>query len=86
MDRSQRCTELATTVTGSQLVMLQCVWGYMKAIVYARKVNMGEEPFLRIKPQCFVRLDVLWSHRIENVSKQADVTLEDLHEYCCAYL
>jgi len=44
MDWSWRYTELTTTVTGSELNM----WGYMKAMVYAHKVNMTEELLQRI--------------------------------------
>jgi len=33
---------LATTVTGSEHFTLS-LWGYMKAMVYAHKVNTGEE-------------------------------------------
>jgi len=48
MDWSWRCTELATTITGSEPIRLSHVWGYMKAMVYAHKVNMTEELLQRI--------------------------------------
>jgi len=48
------------------------VWGYMKALVYAHKVNMREllNEFSALQEasttlQCFIRLQVLWSHESE---------------------
>jgi len=47
MDWSWRCTELATTVTKAEPIRLPSV-GYMKAMVYAHKVNTTEELLQRI--------------------------------------
>jgi len=47
MDWSWRCTELATTVTGSEPIRLPCV-GYIKTMVYAHKVNTRKELLQRI--------------------------------------
>jgi len=44
MDWSWRCTELVTTVTGSEPIRLPCV-GYM---LYAHKMNTREELLQRI--------------------------------------
>jgi hypothetical protein len=41
MDWLWRCTELATTITGTEPIRLPCV-GYMKAMVYVHKVNRRE--------------------------------------------
>jgi len=66
IDWSWRCTELVTTVTKSEPIRLSCVV-YMKATVYARKVNTTEELLQEFSAlqeasttlQCFVRLQVL---------------------------
>jgi len=46
MDWSWQCTELAATVNGSEPI--NHVWGYMKSVVYAHKVNTREELLQRI--------------------------------------
>jgi CTP synthase (UTP-ammonia lyase) len=60
----------------------------MKAMVYAHKVNIRENYasyFSALQKasttlQCFVRLQVLWSHESENVSKQKEDTSKTLLE------
>jgi hypothetical protein len=64
------------------------VWGYMKAMVYAQKLNTREELLQRLLAlqetsttlQCFVRLQFLWSHESENASKQTENTWNNLLE------
>ena len=64
------------------------VWGYMNVMVYAHKGNTREELLQQIlstarsinNTQCFVRLQVLWSHESENASKQTEDTLNNLLE------
>jgi hypothetical protein len=60
------------------------VWGCMKALVYAHKVDMenysnefSAQQEASTALQCFVRLQVLWSHESENVSKQMEDTLNN---------
>ena len=58
------------------------VWGYMKAMVYEHKFNTRENyssEFSVLQEasttlQCFVSLQVLWSHESENVWKQMEDT------------
>jgi len=58
----------------------------MKAMVYAHKVNMRENYFSDFSAlqeasttlQGFIKLEVLWSHESENVSKQKEDTFEHL--------
>jgi hypothetical protein len=54
-----------------------CVWGYMKAMVYAHKANTREELLQRtlnaersINNVAVLLLQCLWSHESENVSTQ----------------
>ena len=63
------------------------VWGYMKAMVYAHQVNTREllQRILSAAKasttlQCFVRLQVLWSHKSENASKQTKDTSKNSPE------
>jgi len=56
------------------------VWSYMKAMVYAHKVNTREELLLRILDaarsinNAAVLRKVLWSHETENAFKQTDTS------------
>ena len=62
------------------------VWGYMKAMVYAHKVNTREEILSEFSVlqeasttlQCFIRLEVLWSPKSENATKQMEDTSNNL--------
>jgi hypothetical protein len=70
------------------------VWGYLKAILYAHKVNARKELLQRIlsaaktstTPQCFVRLQVLWSHKSEKISKQMEDISNNMSECWTASL
>jgi len=64
------------------------VWGYMKAMVYAHKVNTEKNfssEFSELQEAsttllCFVRLQVLWPHESENAAKQMEDTSNNLVE------
>ena len=69
------------------------MWGYMKAMVFAHKLNTREDSseFSALQEasttlQRFIRLKVLWSHESENVSKQTENTSNNLLECLTANL
>jgi hypothetical protein len=62
----------------------------MKAMVCAHKVNMREELLQQTSAlqkasttlQCFVRFQVLWSHKSENASKPMETCLSVERQIC----
>jgi hypothetical protein len=87
MDWLRRSTELASTVARSEPLDYH-VWGYIKAMVYAHKVNVRKELLSKFSAlqeasvvlQWFTSFQVLWSHKSENVSKQMEATSDSLHD------
>jgi hypothetical protein len=85
MDWSWRCTELATTVTGSEPITLPSVGLHESYGVCTQDEKNYSSAFSALQEasttlQCFVRLQVLWSHESENASKQMEDTLNSLLE------
>jgi len=84
MDWSWRCTEMFTTVTGSEPIKLPCVGLFESYGVCTREKNYSSK-FSALQEasttlQCFISLQVLWSHESENASKQTEDTSNNLLE------
>ena len=94
MDWSWQYTELATTVTGSEPIRLPCVGlhesycpctqGEHERRTYCSEFSALQEASTTL--QCFVGLQILWSHEWKNASEQTEDTSNNLLECWTANL